>query len=245
MKYTCSRCGYNSENATAVKRHIVKKKKCSPDLNDIIPSIIEENLTVECEHCHKNFHNSSNLKRHQKTTCKQKVEILEKQLHEAHNRILELEKSKSTVINIQQNFIINGYKDTSFNHLKDKHYKNAINRMLMCVPNLISDVHFSSKAPENHNIYISNIRGKYAMVWDGRNWEARDQNEMINKIIMDNEYAIEEWIDEDKFPQEMKKFNEYLELKESPDLVNGRTALDVIREEVKLVLYNNRKLIKI
>jgi hypothetical protein len=116
--------------------------------------------------------------------------------------------------------------------------------MIYSVPTLIKDVHFNTKNHQNHNIYISNIRGKYAMVYDGKKWEANDQNETIDKLIMDQEYAIEEWLGEDKFPEEMIKFNNYLDKKDSSDKVNGQTALDVIKEEVKLLLYNNRDIIK-
>jgi len=218
-------------------------------------NIEQFDIQIDCSYCQKKFTSKRSHKRHiDSNSCKPAIKEIKEKLDESLKREKELEienkllkeKSESTtVININNpTFIINGYQHTSLDHLKNRHYQQAINRMLLCVPTLLKDVHFSSRAPENHNIYISNIRGKYAMVWEGQNWEARDQDEMIDKLIMDNEYAIEEWLDEDKYPQEMKKFNEYIELKESPDLVNGRTALDVIREEVKLVLYNNRKFVK-
>jgi len=243
--WKCSGCDYNNDRKQHVERHINKLKRCGQG----ILKVIEVSIDINCDHCQKQFTSERSLKRHIKNNSKvvKSLEILKRdiEIQTLKDKLAKAE-SKSTIINmINPTIIINGYQHTSWEHLKDKHYQRAISKMIYSVPTLIKDVHFSSRAPENHNIYISNIRGKYAMVWDGHKWEARDQDETIDKLIMDNEYAIEEWLDEDKFPQEMKKFNEYLEKKESPDLVNGRTALDVIREEVKLVLYNNRNLIKI
>ena len=77
----------------------------------------------------------------------------------------------------------------------------------MSVPSLIKEVHFNPNVPENHNIYISNIKNKYAMVYDGTRWEIKDQDETIDKLIIDQEYAIEEWIGiGEKYPKAMEKY---------------------------------------
>ena len=50
---------------------------------------------------------------------------------------------------------------------------------------------------------------------------------------------LEEWIENgNNFPEIMKKFNRYLEKKEHDVVLNK------IKEEIKLILYNNRSLIK-
>jgi hypothetical protein len=81
--------------------------------------------------------------------------------------------------------------------------------MIYSVPQMIENVHFDPKVPENHNIYISNIKNKYAMVYDGKKWCSKPQEQVIDQLINDQEYAIEDWL-----------------------------------EEVKLLLYNNRNVIK-
>ena len=53
------------------------------------------------------------------------------------------------------------------------------------------------------------------------------------------EEKLEEWLEKGKmYPEIMKKFTRYLEKKEN-DVV-----LDKIKDEIKLVLFNNRNLIK-
>ena len=112
----------------------------------------------------------------------------------------------------------------------------------MVIPNLIKRIHFNLQKPENHNIYISNIRNKYIMVYDGIKWDVRNQSDTINDLIDTNEVVIEqkleEWIENGRdYPEIMKKFNRYLEKKEKDDVINK------IKEEIKLILYNNRSVI--
>ncbi len=246
MKYKCSRCEYNSENRTTVKRHIEKTSDCSVVVNDVVKQLVQIEFNILCKHCGKSFHNNSNLGRHQKSSCKvlkaNRESVLEAELEKLKKELEEAKSKPQTVVNqyIQNNFIVNGYRKTSFEHLTDHDYKKAVRRMIYSVPQMIQDVHFNKNAPENHNIYISNIKGKYAMVYDGEKWCSKPQAQVIDQLINDQEYAMEDWLGEgDNFPKEMQKFNEYLEKKEKHDEVR-----DIIKEEVKLLLYNNRNIIK-
>ena len=237
--FNCSDCGYNNDKKFAVQRHI--KKVCST------ATIEEISVDITCTHCGREYTTRPVLQQHLKS-CKvlkedresqqaQEIEDLKRQLEEAKSR----PQTVNYNVNVN-NLIINGYRQTSFEHLTDKHYQRAVHRMVNMVPQMIQDVHFNTKAPENHNIYISNIKNKYAMVYDGEKWCSKPQDQVITDLINDQEYAIEEWLGEgDNFPKEMKKFNQYLDRKENG--INGFKSEEIkeqIREEVKLLLYNNR-----
>ena len=82
------------------------------------------------------------------------------------------------------------------------------------------------------------------MIWDGKKWNIKDRTEIIDDIIEDNtnilEYKIDDWVDKGKeYPLIMKKFNRYLEKREK-DIV-----LNKIKQEIKFILFNNRKMIYI
>ena len=144
--------------------------------------------------------------------------------------------------NIQQNIKILAYNKTDMTHLKDKDYIKFLSHSNFCVPHMIKKLHFDPRKPENHNIYISNLKNNFVMVYNGDQWNIRDRNEVINDMIEDNtnilEDKIEDWLEKGKqYPQIMKKFNRYLEKKEN-DVV-----LDKIKQEIKFILYNNRKII--
>ena len=176
-----------------------------------------------CRYCNKSYKHNFHLNRHLKT-CKEKkvddeekrnllnlVEILNKQLteqreehkkqiKEQNNQINELIKKTGINIgtqnNIQNNIKILAYKNTDISHLTDQDYLQCLSRSNMCIPNLIKRIHFDPKKPENHNIYISNIRNKYIMVYDGSKWILHDQSEAIDNLIDTNEFVLEQKLEE-------------------------------------------------
>ena len=168
-----------------------------------------------------------------------------KELNKKNEQIDELIKKAGVNIgtqNIQQNIKILAYKNTDLSHLTDQDYLQCLNRSNMVIPNLIKKIHFNPEKPENHNIYISNIKNKYIMKYDGDKWNLGSQNETIDDLIDTNEVVIEqkleEWLENGKdYPQIMKKFKRYLEKKENDEVKNA------IKEEIKLILYNNRKFV--
>jgi len=166
----------------------------------------------------------------------------EKSLLGVLGRIQTRCKKAGITQNIQNNIKILAYKETDLSHLTDNDYLQCLNRSNMCIPNLIKRIHFNPKKPENHNIYISNIKNKYVMIYDGGKWNLHNRDETIDNLIDTNEdvleQKLEEWIENGKdYPEIMKKFNRYLEKKEKDEVINK------VKEEIKLILFNNRKIV--
>jgi cupin superfamily acireductone dioxygenase involved in methionine salvage len=110
----------------------------------------------------------------------------------------------------------------------------------MSIPHLIEKTHFDPKKPENHNIYISNLSRGHAMVYDGsKKWVVKTQDEVIEDLIGQNEYRLEDWVTEGskKYPKAMKKFEKYVEKRDE------KGVPEIVRKEIKMMLYNNRDLI--
>ena len=174
----------------------------------------------------------------------EQLEKRDRQIDEQNNQIKELIKKVGITQNIQNNIKILAYKNTDLSHLTDNDYMYCLNRSNMVIPNLIKRIHFDPKKPENHNIYIGNIKNKYVMIYDGNKWNLQNQDETIEDIIDINEYVLEqkleEWVENgNEYPDIMRKFNRYLEKKEKDEVLNA------VKEEIKLVLFNNRKVIDI
>ena len=242
-KFKCEFCEKFFKHIQSLNKH--KKYRCKEKIKD--------------DECKKNMMNLVNRLNDQikeqreqlNEQLKEKDKQLKEQLREKDNQIKEKDKQINELIkkagitqNIQNNIKILAYKNTDLSHLTDKDYMYCLNRSNMCIPHLIKRIHFNSKKPENHNVYISNIKNKYVMVYDGKKWNLRDRDETMDDLIDKNEFVLEqkleEWMENGKeYPIIMKKFNRYLEKKEKNQVINK------IKEEIKLVLFNNRKVIEI
>ena len=173
---------------------------------------------------------------------KLREDIENKAKEKANELIKKTGVNIGTQNNIQNNIKILAYNKTDLSHLKDKHYMSFLNHSNFCVPYMIKKLHFDPKKPENHNIYISNMKNSYVMIWDGSKWNIKDRTELIDDMIEDNtnilEDKIEDWIDKGKkYPLIMKKFNRYLEKREKDAVLNK------IKQEIKFILFNNRGII--
>lgn len=132
--------------------------------------------------------------------------------------------------------IINDYKNTNYDKLQDSDYLNCFLENNYCVKKLIETVHFDENSPENNNIYISAIKGKYIMVYKEGKWELNDRKYYIDDLYDSNELILENWYDigKEKYPQIIKSFERYLTAKEDNEYMNK------IKRDIVLMLYNNR-----
>ena len=196
MEFACSVCQYTSSKKENVLRHINKKKGCGSGIREIVEIPIE----IKCEFCNKHFATVTSLTRHQKDSCKSKVEILEKQLKaatdkikEANEKNKELErqlKDKPTTVNFNTfNIVVNNYENTSFEKITDKIYSKLINTVdepYQIIPRLIREVHFNPNIPENHNVYLSNRNknNKHLQIFKDNHWEVVNKDSEIDNLIV-------------------------------------------------------------
>ena len=143
----------------------------------------------------------------------------------------------NNVINIQ---LLN-HQDTDYSHLTPKDYINCITDCNKCVKTLIEKVHFNANKPENMNIYLSNIKGKYLMIYKDNTWQIQDKKTQVDDLYDNNEFVLGAWYDEykEKYPNIIKSFQKYLQNRDENEALNN------IKEEILVMLYNNRKMIAI
>ncbi len=228
-----------------------------------------ENERVGCKYCKKTFLKKEYLNKHLKKYCKEKKEheeqeehkedllklvklmnkkmnSLEKQLKKRDKQLIALQKKTGVTIgqqnNIQNNIKILAFNKTDMSHLKDRDYLKFLSHSNFCVPHMIKKLHFDPHKPENHNIYISNIKNNYVMIYDGKKWKLEDQKDVIDNMLDNSTFIledkIEDWIKNGKkYPEIMEKFTRYIEKKENDEVLNK------IKQEIKLILFNNRTLV--
>jgi hypothetical protein len=168
---------------------------------------------------------------------------LEKKLETQHKQIEKLagkleihgvNGSFNTTTNIQNNITLLPYRQTDLSHLTDDDYKKCIKKVNHCVKTLIEKIHFNPEKPENMNIYISNMKDKYLMIYDGANWNLANKKDEINRLYEDKEMLLEEWLDTNPDAELKDKFLRYLKNKDIED------CLLQFKEDIKLMLYNSR-----
>jgi hypothetical protein len=254
--YKCPSCNYITTNKQHYNKHLTTDKHKSKQ----IPVVKEEPQFV-CKYCDQTFSFKQSMFRHIKYSCtknkdedlKELVRLLNAQLEQQRNEFqaqlqtqakqieklmgkLEINGSFNTT-NIQNNIQLLAYKDTDVSHLTETDYKTCIKKVNYCVMKLIEKIHFNPNKPENMNIYISNMKDKYIMVYDGTNWNLANKREELDKIYEEKELLLEEWLEENK-DQEMKdKFMKYINKKDTDEFINS------IKEDIKLMMYNKKEMI--
>ena len=244
MEYVCKGCDYKTTNVANYKKHLETKKHKALKTDPFV-----------CKYCDKGFSFKQSMYRHIKYTCtknndedlKELVRLLNQDKKELEKQVLtqnkqieklvgklEIHGSFNTTTNIQNNITLLPYRETDVSHLTDDDYKKCIKKVNHCVKTLIEKIHFNPLKPENMNIYISNMKDKYLMIYDGANWNLANKKDEINRLYEDKEMLLEEWLDTNPEAELKDKFLRYLKNKDIED------CLLQFKEDIKLMLYNGR-----
>ena len=226
-----------------------------------------------CKYCNLGFVHKNSLYRHMKHYCKNKeteifpdsdnsdnenvekllakvkaaekkieVETLKKKLAEAEKQIDKLKMSQHVTYN--NNITVIAYnKQPDLDHLKDSDYLKIMNRGFKSVPKLIEAVHFNPNKPENHNVYIPNIKNNYARTWNGDKWDLHNQEELIEDMYDDNSNKLLEKLEEMEENNVNLKDSILKKFKRFADMKDDNIIKKKIKEEIKLILYNNKSVI--
>jgi hypothetical protein len=139
--------------------------------------------------------------------------------------------------NINIKLLAFGKEDIS--HITDEVYKRVLNKGFKSVPNFVEHVHFNRNKPENHNIYISNIRTNYVLVYDGEDWKLKEKDDALQQLIDEKTETLSNKFDVliDKLDEHtIRKFRRFLDQRDENEVISN------IKNDLKLLLYNNRRI---
>ena len=235
-------------------QHLVYKK--STFSND-------EKMAFICKYCEKDFSSKQSMYRHIKYSCKKnndedlkelvrllneqnkikdtQLEKMQKQIDKLTSKLkiqnIYTNTNNNTNNTINYNIKLLNYNQTDYSHLTEQDYIKCIKDCNYCVKSLIEKVHFNEEKPENKNIYISNIKNKYIMLYKNNKWQLVDRKNQVNDLYDYNEVFLENWYSEykDKYPDMITSFERYLKNKDDEDVM-----INKIKDEILLMLYNNR-----
>lgn len=256
MSYKCHDCDKTFTTKQSLQYHITKRA-C-------------KDLDYHCKYCNKRFASESSMYRHIRTVCvvkkendEEKESIFEKLCNmqeEIDSLKKELKISKNVTTNTMNNqnqcaeninngtvstvnnnnnnnIILVGFGQEDMSILSKAEILSALHKGFMSTVKLTELVHFNPKYPEYHNVFISNMKDKYAMMYDGDKWVLKLKDEIIDTIYDDNKNHIEETIEEfiTSLPQSRKDA-----LKRWLDTDENNPKIKEIKEQIRLVLYNNK-----
>lgn len=238
-QYECKTCHKTFSTLSSMYRHVNHSCKISKKIEQERKEIYENlaNTTVYKKIAEVEEASLKKIAAVEKANTKKLVAIEKantKKIAELTNTIKQLEKQSITTDNKQTAELV-GFGKEDLSKLKISKILNALKKGHNSIIELTKAVHFNSEHPEYHNIYISNMRDKYAMMYDGKKWLLTNRNELIDKIYEEKKSYIEdnlEKFDDLLSEQQVDSLRSWLD--DDVDKVNE------IKEEIKLLLYNSR-----
>ena len=240
-----SKCNYCQKNLSSYKNLRRHLKTCKEKQKD---DTVRESMTELARLLNEKEKELNNKDKYYKKELESKENEMKKrdiqieQLIEKAGLATTNNNTNNITNNIQNNIKLLNYKDTDTSHLTENDYVRCLEHYNFCVPHLIRKIHFNPKKPENHNVYISNLKNSYIMIYINNKWKVKNRDETILRMIDEKqvilEHKIQEWVESgNKYPKLMAKFSRYIQKREQNDVINA------IKEDIKLMLYNNRNMI--
>lgn len=140
------------------------------------------------------------------------------------------------------NIIINNYGNEDMSHITEKKLIGIFNQCFMSVPKLIELKHFNKEKPENSNVYISDIKSKYALihVGDGE-WNITDREKLLDEMYNNNcNYLADEFEERHDNLDDItsRKIKRFLDEKDDDE------TTCMIKDKIKELLFNNKDHVK-
>jgi hypothetical protein len=222
--HKCKYCDQCYRHKSSLSKHI--KYSCTKNK--------DEDLTELVRLLNKRIEQQENNMENQRQELTKTIETQSKQIEKLMGK-LEISGSFNTTNNTINHFTLLPYRETDISHLTDQDYMYCIKRVNHCVKSMIEKVHFNPLKPENRNIYISNIKDKYIMLYDGQNWNVANKKDELDRLYEEKEMMLEEWLDSNPEEELKQKFMKYLDNKDNDECLNR------IKEEIKMMIYNSHQ----
>jgi hypothetical protein len=259
VKYTCQTCEKEFTHKGNYTKHLNAKIKCSESKKKKEYEDDEDIKENQCACCFKTFSNKYKKITHEKTSkcfskaeakgekdekylkLEEKIKELEHMIKHGINPITTTTNIQNTTNNtiIQNNFSLNKYGEEDLTHITDQCMIQIFRRCFGSVPAFIKMKHFSQEKPENCNVYIADIKGKYALVYNGKQWNVTDKKQFLHEMYEENCDHLVCAFKEMKEQLDIKtldQFNKFIHQKDDDEMINS------LKENIKLMLYNEREM---
>lgn len=151
----------------------------------------------------------------------------------------------NNTVNIQINAL--GHENTDYLTTKDK--VEIVEKMHKSIITYIEKIHFNPDHPENHNVYVQNLKNSYGAMFNGNRWETRHIADIVEFMMDYSRNKIEEIREE---LNKKGKVRNYVEgrLDELFNAIDGDTSeaskniMKVTEERIKFLAFDRRHVVK-
>jgi len=198
--------------------------------------------SFSCDRCLKQFEREQHLKIHhkRKTPCNYKCTDCGKIFcnKSSLNRHCKAKANKS----IDKTIISYGEEKDVISIKDFKDMRLAIMTPSIFICKFIKHIHFNSKYPENHNIYINNIREKSIVLFENGQWVKKDRF-FIYSVIKNLISILTDKI-EKECPEKINDFGHLVDDIEHCILLKEyeNTSLKEVCKSVIHILYNRKQI---
>jgi hypothetical protein len=230
VEYTCYKCKKMFKKKYSYDKHIARKNPCDRQIG----STLDNNH--ECKICDKIFSSYSSLHKHTRKNCNTDEIKVFNNIQSIDNRTIN---NQNNHLSVDGDVKVVKFGSENLSYISDDLFKHILGRGFRSVSEFIEHSHFSRDHPENHNIYIANIRDEYIVLYDGGKWTINQRDDVMEDII----YAKSDFLFS-KF-KELQAGMTQIDIERFMKFMNERDndgTMARLKEEVKLQLYNNRRL---
>ena len=239
-KYICDKCGKCFEKKSHFESHTQRKNPCG------FNNAQQNTNNLQCKYCNKVLSRSDALQRHM-IKCKIKFHN-NTNTHNSHNvtnsQNTNSQNTNSYNTNYNNTYNIKltpfGQEDLS-NIPNDVYCKMFLNRCYFSVSEFIKYVNFDKDKPENHNMYKSNVKDDYLMIFEDA-WNLVKCDETLNNLYDTISDKLEDKFNElkhdKKYHDRIRGFQKFIDTRDDEKVIKE------IKERIMLLAYNRRDLIK-
>jgi len=231
MNNICKYCKENFCDRTYRWRH---EKICK--LKDV--NILKDNKEIVTKEIIDNIKKQLLEDEDLRTEILKSLKIHPKQLQKINNQL-----NQQNIQNNNTTYVQLGYENFQ-EMLSNKKKLGILNRQANSINQFVEMIYQNKDFKPYQNVYITNLRSKTAYKYDEKlnKFIVVNQNEVLDNLFQNRLYDIQQFYDElqnEMHPEKSKQMKLFLERVE-----NEIKYRNFKKEEVKLVLYNNKESVK-
>ena len=205
--FSCHKCGKAYTRKYNLKKHIECNKNC--DEQNINKIYLNGKIRYYCKYCDKDYCRNNYLNVHiekeHKLELINELEVLKKEVETLKtqksvpqiNNINHTNNIDNTQISIENmNNItnnnnnqvlvqVNAFQQSNMDHIDENLAYKAFINLFHYLPQILAETNFNPDHPENHNLYLKNVKNKIYKVFDGLGFQEVSEN-IFFKHFIDN-----------------------------------------------------------